>query len=158
MRLENASDTEKKEILWQILFGKQSNLETKNDTQNEQCKGGKYDEIEEEKTDDTLSSSEDDDEDDLNETREAFNSIFMFISVEDFFIRNEEEVDFCDEFIDIYNYKIDQEVQEKSGNKILPFNRIAHILIFSSKTYFSLVILPIYRHYKSKDKKDWNLF
>ena len=110
MRLESKSDTEKKEILWQILFGKQSYLDTKKAKQN---KRDKYDEIEEEKTDDTLSSS---DEDDFNDTREAFNSIFKFISVEDFFIRNEEEVGFCDEFIDIYNYKIDQEVKEKSSN------------------------------------------
>ena len=109
--MENTSDTEKKEILWQILFGKQSNLETKKAKQNE---GDKYDEIEdEEKTDDNPSSSEDDYEDDLNDTREAFNSIFKFISVEDFFIKNEEEADLCDTFIDIYNYKIDQ---EKSSN------------------------------------------
>lgn len=114
MRVENTSDTEKKEILWQILFGKQSNLERKKTKQNER---DKYNEIEEDKTDDTLTSSEDDDEDYLNDTREAFNSIFKFISVEDFFIRNEEEVDFCDTFIDIYNYKIDQEIQEKSSNK-----------------------------------------
>ena len=134
------NDNEKKEILWKILFGKQSNLRTKrekkyqgndhqkdenvynefrveeendieNNTSESESSSSSEDQKEKDGKKDNSSSSEDEDDNHYN-LRKAFNSIFSFISIEEFFSKNEEELDFCDRFIDIYVEKIDNEMYD----------------------------------------------
>lgn len=175
--MEKMSDTEKKEVLWKILFGKQSNLkkpkETKKKKKNQgnkhkqdkqdkkdkkedkkdqgnQQKQDKTDQdpyyVEEPEEDEEESESEDSSSDDSSSTEDeddhhyylqkAFNSIFSLISVEEFFIKNE-EIDLCDKFFEIYLQKIQDSIEELKG---LKSNLKFHFLyiksqILSTKSY-----------------------
>ena len=148
------SDNEKKEVLWKILFGKQSKFskhETKQkktnqaNNQNNQDTTDDDDDVYhkvlieevddiEDDIEDNSSSSEDED-DDYFYLRKAFNSIFSFISIEEFFSKNEEELGFCDRFFDIFTLKIQNRIEEirdlKSKLKL-------HLLYIITKYYLLL--------------------
>lgn len=206
-KVEKMSDTEKKEILWKILFGKQSNLrkpketkkkktnqgnqhkqdkkvqgnkhkKDKTDQSNQQkqdktdqdaCNVEKVDDKEEkneEKNDNVDNSSDDsssnsssdstsdstsdsssseDENDHHYYLQKAFNSLFSLISVEEFFIKNE-EIDLCDKFFEIYLQKIQDSIEDLKGLKSnLKFNflYIKSQILSTTLNYLYLNILNI---------------
>lgn len=56
--------------------------------------------------------SEDDENEKLRLLRKAFNGIFSIISVEEFFLKNEDTPDFCDKFINTYTENIKKEIDD----------------------------------------------
>lgn len=117
------SDDEKEEILWKILFGNQSNL---NEQKTKKEKTYQENEYKQDKTYYIVEEVKDEDENDKEDNssnsedkndrhyflKKAFNSIFRLISVEQFFIRNEREPNFCDKFFDKYVSEIEDSIDD----------------------------------------------
>lgn len=113
--MDKTTDTEKKQILWKILYGMQS---TKQETKQETKKiKKKQDETDEDiycvvQKEEENNPSEDDENENLRLLRKAFNGIFSIISVEEFFLKNEDTPDFCDKFINTYTENIKKEIDD----------------------------------------------
>lgn len=114
-KLEKMTETEKKQILWKILYEMQPAKQETKDIKKKQ------DETDEDIYCVVRKEEENNLSDNLSLLRKAFNDIFSKIAIEVFFRENEDTPEFCDQFITTYTENIQKEIddliKEKTSKK-----------------------------------------